>query len=143
MIGLSVVPDLNRRISGRTRARLAGLCRGERGLLYLDYGLAAQPGVAGCLAAADAEQPFGPHQVDDKQQVDRERPDLQPGDVPRGQVPELLVWKFKHFQTRRAPSCRHDSADVAQSTDQAASARPQTAFLYGIEQSGEGEPGEM
>ena len=42
----------------------------------------AQPGVVGRLAAADAEQPLSPHQVDDQQQVDRERPDLQPGDVP-------------------------------------------------------------
>jgi hypothetical protein len=41
------------------------------------------------------------------------------------------------------PRSRHDSADLAQSTDPAASAATQAAFPYGIEQSGEGEPGEM
>src|SRR5260370_14827605 len=41
------------------------------------------------------------------------------------------------------PRSRHDSADLAQSTDPAASAATQAAFLYGIEQSGDGEHGEM
>ena len=63
-------------------AGLAGQCRGERGLLHLDDRLGAQPRVVGRLAAANAEQPPGPYQVDDKEQVDHERRDLQPGDVP-------------------------------------------------------------
>jgi len=54
-------------------AGLAGQCRGERGVLHLDNRLGAQPGVVGRLAAADAEQPPGPYQVDDKEQVDHER----------------------------------------------------------------------
>ena len=44
---------------------LAGRRRGERGLLHLEDGLAAQPGFVGRLAAADAEPPLGPGQVDD------------------------------------------------------------------------------
>jgi hypothetical protein len=58
-----IADRLNRRINGRAQAGLAGQYRGERGLLHLDHGLTAQSGVVGCLAAADAEQPLGSHQV--------------------------------------------------------------------------------
>jgi DNA-binding NarL/FixJ family response regulator len=67
------------------------LCRGrgERGLLRLDEGFGAQPGLIGLLPAADAEQPLAPDQVDDEQQVDHQRPGPQPGDL-HGQVVDLV-----------------------------------------------------
>src|SRR5580700_10387640 len=73
----------------RTMTSLDGRGRGKRCLLHLDNGLGAQPGLIGCLAATDAEQPPGPHQVDDQQQVDREGRDLEPGDVSLSQIPDL------------------------------------------------------
>ena len=69
-----------RQRAGRDRAGRATPRRARPALL--DDRLGAQPRVAGNLAAADAEQPPGPDQVDDQQQVDHQRRDLQPGDIP-------------------------------------------------------------
>jgi DNA polymerase-3 subunit delta len=101
------------------------LLRGQRGLLRLDDGLAAQPRVVGRLAAADAEQPPGPHQVDDEQQVDRERRDPQPGDLP-GQLVDLVRQedRGRHHGEVLAPPLAQPQPDAFHQLDQGVGSQP-------------------
>jgi hypothetical protein len=97
--------------------RVDRLDRGDAasGLLDLDEGIGAQPGLVGVLAAARAEQPLVPDQVDDQQQVDHQRPDPQPGDLD-GQVVDLV---------RQEDRGRHHGEVLAQRWP--ASRRPRSA----------------
>jgi len=107
-------------------AGLAGQCRGERGLLHLDDRLGAQPGVVGRLAAANAEQPPGPYQVDDKEQVDHERRDLQPGDVPPSQLPDLPGQedRGRYHGEVLAPPLAQPQPDAFHQLDQSVNGQP-------------------
>ena len=99
--------------------------RGERGLLHLDEGFGAQPRLVGLLAAAHAEQPLGPDQVDDQQQVDHQRPDPQPGDL-HGQVVDLVRQedRGRHHGEVLAPALTQPQPDALGQLDERVEGQP-------------------